>query len=44
MSQPESDNKLEQLIDLQTHMLHQMTLQQKQQQIQQGQNCKITKA
>jgi len=39
MSQPESDNKLEQLIDLQTQMLRQMTLQQKQQQIQQGQNC-----
>jgi hypothetical protein len=36
MSQPESDNKLEQLTDLQTQMLHQMTLQQKQQQIQQG--------
>ena len=39
MSQPESDNKLEQLIDFQTQMLHQMTLQQKQQQIQQGQKC-----
>ena len=40
MSQPESDDKLEQLIDLQTQMLHQLTLQQKQQQqIQQGQNC-----
>jgi cell division protein FtsN len=36
MSQPESDNKLEQLTDLQTQMLHQMTLQQKQQQLQQG--------
>ena len=37
MSQPESDNRA-------INRLHQMTLQQKQQLIQQGQNCKITKA